>query len=51
MLAGKLPPNDVFELHMPAVVMQGKRKRELEQIQTALAQWIEATAPTVKAAP
>jgi len=51
MLAGKLPPDDVFELHMPAMAMQGKRKRELEQIQIALAQWIEATAPTVKAVP
>jgi hypothetical protein len=50
MLAGK-PPNDVFELHMPAMAMQGKRKREIEQIQIALAAWIEATAPTLKAAP
>ncbi len=51
MLAGKLPPNDVFELHMPAMAMQGKRKREIEQIQIALAAWIEATAPTIKAVP
>jgi hypothetical protein len=51
MLAGTLPPNDVFELHMPAMAMQGKRKREIEQIQIALAAWIEATAPTIKAAP
>ena len=51
MLAGKLPPNDVFELHMPAMAMQGKRKREIEQIQIDLGKWIEATAPTVKAVP
>ena len=51
MLADKLPPNDVFELHMPAMAMQGKRKREIEQIQTDLARWIEVTAPTVKAVP
>ena len=51
MLAGKLPPSDVFELHMSAMAMQGKRKREIEQIQIALAAWIEATAPTIKAAP
>jgi hypothetical protein len=50
-LAGRLPPRDVFELHMPAMAMQGKRKRELEQIQTALAEWIVATAPTVTAMP
>jgi hypothetical protein len=51
MLAGKLPPNDVFEVHMPAMAMQGKRKHEVEQIQTALAQWSEAAAPTVKSVP
>jgi hypothetical protein len=51
MLAGKLPPDDVFELHMPAMAMQGRRAREVAQIQIALAAWIKATAPTVKAVP
>ena len=50
-LAGRLPPNDVFELHMPAMAMQGKRNRELEQIQRALVEWIAETAPTIPAAP
>jgi len=51
LLAGKLAPHDVFELHMPAMATQGMRKRELEQIQSALATWIEETAPTIKAVP
>jgi hypothetical protein len=51
MLAGRLPPKDVFELHMPAMATQGKRKRELEQIQGALVEWIVAIAPTITAAP
>jgi hypothetical protein len=49
MLSGKLPSEDVFELHVPAMVMQGKRRREIDQIQAALVSWVEATAPTVRA--
>ena len=51
MLADKLPPTDVYELHIPLKATQGLRKRELQQIQTALAEWVEATAPTIKATP
>jgi hypothetical protein len=51
MLAGKLPPTDVYELHIPAKATQGLRTRELQRMQTALANWVEATAPTIKAAP
>jgi hypothetical protein len=50
MLAGNLPPSDVFELHMPALAMQGKRKPKIEQVQIALVAWIEATAPTINEA-
>jgi len=51
MLAGKLPPDDVFELHMPSMALQRRRAREIAQIQTALVAWITATAPTIRAAP
>lgn len=51
MLAGKLPPNDTFELGIPVGALQGLKKKELAQIQAALAAWVETTAPTLRVAP
>ena len=51
MLAGKLPPDEVFELGIPVNALQGLKKKELARIQAALAAWVEATAPTVPIAP
>ncbi len=51
MVAGKLPPNDTFELGIPVNALQGLKKKDLARIQTALAEWVEATAPTVPVAP
>jgi hypothetical protein len=47
LLNGRLPSSDVFELHLPVMATQGRRARELKQIQTALARWVEATAPSI----
>lgn len=51
MLVGRLPPDDTFELGIPVNALQGLRKKDLFQIQGALAAWVEATAPTVPLAP
>jgi hypothetical protein len=51
LLAAKLPPDDTFELGIPVNALQGLKKKELAQIQAALAAWVEATAPTVPVAP
>jgi len=45
-VAGHLPP-EVIELHIPAQVMQGMKKPEVAKIQSALAEWIRATAPAL----
>ena len=47
LVAGQLPPDDRFELHIPFGVLLGKSDREVRPIQAALAQWIIATAPTL----
>jgi hypothetical protein len=51
MLVGKLPPHDTFELSIPVNVLQGLPKKELAQIQSALAAWIEGKASNVPVAP
>src|SRR5579883_2250393 len=50
MLAGKLPPDDRFELQIPFGVLLGKGDREVRPIQKALADWIVATAPKLPVA-
>jgi hypothetical protein len=50
-LVGKLPPDDTFELGIPVKGLHGLKRKDLLQIQTALAAWIEVTAPTVPLAP
>src|SRR5262245_16566466 len=35
-LAGRLPPDDIVELHMPIFALQGYGKRELSNIRAAL---------------
>jgi|SRR5271165_2353491 len=47
MVAGKLPSDDRFELHLPFGALLGKHDREVRPIQQALAEWIIATAPTL----
>jgi hypothetical protein len=51
MLKGKLPPNETFELMIPAKATQDIRKRNLPDVQAKLAAWVEATAPTLPLAP
>jgi hypothetical protein len=51
MLAGKLPPDDTFELGLPIDALQGLKKKGLAHAQTALAAWVEAAAPSVPTAP
>jgi hypothetical protein len=51
LLAGKLPPDDTFELGIPVNALHGLKKKGLAQIQTALIAWVESTAPTVPVAP
>jgi hypothetical protein len=46
-VAGKLPPNETFELNMPALATQGLRLKEVRNIQEALAAWIVAAAPNL----
>ncbi|MHB8884873.1 MAG: hypothetical protein ACYC5H_07265 [Methylovirgula sp.] len=46
-LAGRLPPDEFFELHMPALAMQGLKAPARQRIQAALAAWVESTAPTL----
>ena len=46
-VTGQLPPDDHFELLMPARAMQGLKRREREQAQEALANWVQVTAPTL----
>jgi hypothetical protein len=47
MVAGKLPPADTFELHMPAGATQGMLLKDVRRIHDALVAWIIATAPTL----
>jgi hypothetical protein len=51
MLKGKLPPTETFELMIPAKATQGIRKRDLPNVQEALAAWVATTAPTLPIAP
>ncbi len=44
---GRLPQDSVYELHLPAQILQGRRQREVIEIQRALVEWIVATAPSV----
>ena len=46
-VAGQLPPDDRFELHIPLSVLLRKSDQEVRPIRAALAQWIIATAPTL----
>jgi hypothetical protein len=47
LLAGKLPADDKFELHVPVGVLLGKHDREVRPIQEALVTWISSVAPTL----
>jgi hypothetical protein len=50
-LIGKLPTDDTFELGIPVNGLRGLRRKELAEIQKAIAAWVEAIAPTVPRAP
>jgi hypothetical protein len=39
-VAGRLPPTEDFELHMPSGALAGLRKRRLNEVQRLLADWI-----------
>lgn len=51
MLAGKLPPDDTFQLGLPVNALQGMKNRDLAQVQNALVAYVEAAAPAVPLAP
>ena len=51
MLAGKLPPDDTFQLGLPVNALQGMKKKELSQVHAALVAYVEAAAPAVPSAP
>jgi hypothetical protein len=51
MLAGKLPPDDTFQLGLPANALQGMKKKDLAQVHAALVAYVEAAAPAVPLAP
>ena len=46
-IAGVEPDDEVYELCVPARVLQGKKRREIQQIQGTLIAWITQTAPTL----
>lgn len=46
-LADALPPNGVFELHIPAKALQGRKAREIWEIQESIVAWVKQTAPTL----
>jgi len=50
-IASRLAPDDTFELSLPVNALQGLKKKDLAQIQAALAAWVIATAPSVPVAP
>jgi hypothetical protein len=47
-VAGKLPPGDLFELHVPARAMQSLGRREREVAQAGMVAWVIAKAPTAQ---
>ncbi len=51
LVAGRLSPDDTFELGIPINSLQGLKKKDLAQIQIALAAWVIATAPSVPISP
>ena len=40
-------PLEIFELHIPAKALQGRKMPEIRKIQDALVDWVQATAPTL----
>jgi hypothetical protein len=42
-----VPNDEVYELCVPAKVLQGKKREEIQQIQGALMAWIAQTAPAL----
>ncbi len=46
MLAGKLPPTEIFELRIPVKALQGLQTKDFQHVQRSLAGRVEATAPT-----
>jgi hypothetical protein len=46
-IAAIVPPDEVYELVIPVLAMQGKTGREVRQIQEALIAWIKQTASTL----
>ena len=42
-----IPSDEVYELRLPLMAMQGKKGREVRQIQKALIAWIKETAPAL----
>jgi len=46
-LIGALPSAEVFELNIPAKAFQGRKKREVRQIQEAIVDWVKRTAPAL----
>ena len=49
-VAGRLPPTEDFELHMPSGALAGLGKRRLNEVQRLLADWIIRTSPTLPVA-
>jgi hypothetical protein len=47
MVAGRLPPNEHFELHMPVKATQGLKGGALRRLHETIASWIVDTAPTL----
>ncbi len=50
-LAGRLPPDDHYELQLPVGALQGLRGRALRAAQTVLADFVAAIAPSLHLAP
>ena len=46
-IAAVVPTDEVYELAIPALAMQGKSGREVRRIQEALIAWIKQTAPSL----
>jgi hypothetical protein len=50
MVAGRLPPNEHFELHMPVKATHDLKGAALRRVHEIIAAWIVATAPTLQIA-
>jgi len=48
-VVGRLPPDEEFQLQIPAGAMEGLRVREVATVQRLLIDWIVASAPSLAA--